>query len=299
MNGLFTKFRAMVAAIVVVVVIIGGGISLLFVTHGNTEPDQVGLWYKAGPLTSTKFDHCLNPGTRELFGGLADETYAYPAGQRTYDFSSNGKQDIPPIKVLTKNNLELTVSGIVVFNLTDDCETLRKFHEQIGLKDKGYMNGSETSDGWLAILSKYLQQSLQRALNEATQEFDWQELYNDVKVKAEWEKKVSASLPVFVKTLMGDEYFSNYTLTIQKPELPDDLLKALQDTQTAIQQNNAQKERNATVATELESIAKLVNILGPEGYNVYQAIKDGKINVMPIPSGSGVNLNAQAPAEAK
>jgi hypothetical protein len=228
----------------------------------------------------------VKPGTRELTGGLADQTFVYPAGQRTYVFSDNGAGDTGPIVALTKDNIELTTTGVVRFDLTSDCEVLRQFHEQIALKDKAYI--TEENEGWKKVLQTYLQASLQRAVNEATQEFNWKELYNDVNVKAAWEKKVSELLPRLVKQGMNGEYFANYSLTIQKPTLPADLLKALQDTQTAIEQNNAQKERNAQVQTEAESIKRLVDILGPEGYNTYQAIKDGKISIYPIPQGSGV-----------
>lgn len=285
-----------IAGIVAIVVLLGSVIMLFNVTSISTEPDQAGLWYKAGPLTSTHFDHCVGPGTRQLFGGLDDETYTYPAGIRTYEFHAGGSQDVAPVKALTKDNLELTVSGVVRFQLNTDCKVLQKFHEQIGLKTNSFMNGDKTSDGWNTMLATFLQQSLQRAVNEATQDFNWKDLYSSTEVKANWEKKVAELLPTYVKQGMGDEYFDNYSLTIQKPELPGDLLKALQDTQTAVEQNNAQKQRNTQVETEIQSIGKLVAILGPEGYNTYQAIKDGKINVMPIPQGSSFNVTSPAPA---
>jgi regulator of protease activity HflC (stomatin/prohibitin superfamily) len=285
-----------IAGITAIVVILTGVIMLFNVTSISTEPDQVGLWYKAGPLTSTHFDHCVDPGTRQLFGGLDDNTYTYPAGIRTYEFHSGGSQDVAPVKALTKDNLELTVSGVVRFQLNTDCKVLQKFHEQIGLKTNSFMNGDKTSDGWNTMLATFLQQSLQRAVNEATQDFNWKDLYSSTEVKASWEKKVAELLPTYVKQGMGDEYFDNYSLTIQKPELPTALLQALQDTQTAVEQNNAQKQRNTQVETEIQSIAKLVAILGPEGYNTYQAIKDGKINVMPIPQGSSFNVTSPVPA---
>jgi hypothetical protein len=269
-----------IVALILSLIVLGNNTSI------NTAPNEQGLWYKSGPLTSTSFDHCVKPGTRELTGGLADQTFVYPAGQRTYVFSDNGAGDTGPIVALTKDNIELTTTGVVRFDLTSDCEVLRQFHEQIALKDKAYI--TEENEGWKKVLQTYLQASLQRAVNEATQEFNWKELYNDVNVKAAWEKKVSELLPRLVKQGMNGEYFANYSLTIQKPTLPADLLKALQDTQTAIEQNNAQKERNAQVQTEAESIKRLVDILGPEGYNTYQAIKDGKISIYPIPQGSGV-----------
>lgn len=286
-----TKFIAGIVAIVVALV---GVIMLFTATSINTEPDQEGLWYKAGPLTSTSFDHCVKPGTRELFGGIADKTYAYPAGVRTYEFHGGGTQDAAPVKALTKDNLELTVSGVVRFQLNTDCKVLQQFHEQIGLKTNSYMDGDKTSEGWTAMLATFLQQSLQRAVNEATQDFNWKDLYSSTAVKTDWEKKVAELLPTYVKQGMGGEYFNNYSLTIQKPELPADLLKALQDTQTAIEQTNAQKQRNTQVETEIQSIAKLVAILGPDGYNTYQAIKDGKISVMPLPQGSSFVVNPPA-----
>lgn len=280
--GTVAAFVAFVFAVVV----------LFANTSISTEPDQQGLWYKAGPFTSTSFDHCVVPGTRQLTGGLADKTFVYPAGQRTYEFA-NGSPDTGAIVALTKDNIELTTSGVVRFYLTTDCKTLQAFHEKIALKENAAMNGGETSEGWHKVLRVYLQASLQRAVNEATQEFNWKELYNDVAVKAEWEKKVSELLPRFVQQGMDGEYFQNYSLTIQKPTLPEELVKALQDTQTAIEQNNAQKERNATVQTEAESIKRLVDILGPDGYNTYQAIKDGRMPIYTIPQGSGVNVPGQ------
>lgn len=285
MRNAALKLLGGITAIVLALV----GIVFFFnATQINTEPDQQGLWYKAGPFTSTHFDHCVKPGERQLFGGVADQTFVYPAGQRTFKFNTDGDSDTAPIVALTKDNIELTTTGVVRFNLTSDCNTLQAFHEKIALKDKAYL--TDGNEGWRKVLNTYLLSSLQRAVNEATQEFNWKELYNDVNVKSKWEAKVSELLPRFVMQGMDGEYFDNYSLTIQKPTLPEALVKALQDTQTAIEQNNAQKERNATVQTEAESIKRLVDILGPEGYNVYQAIKDGKISVMPIPSGSGVNL---------
>lgn len=285
-----------IAGIVAIVVALVGVIMLFAATSINTEPDQEGLWYKAGPLTSTHFDHCVKPGTRELFGGVADKTFAYPAGVRTYEFHAGGTQDVAPVKALTKDSLELTVSGVVRFQLNTDCKVLQNFHEQIGLKANAFMDGDKTSEGWSAMLATFLQQSLQRAVNEATQDFNWKDLYSSTEVKANWERKVAELLPIYVKQGMGGEYFNNYSLTIQKPELPTALLQALQDTQTAVEQNTAQKQRNTQVETEIESIAKLVAVLGPDGYNTYQAIKDGKINVMPIPQGSSFNVTTPVPA---
>ena len=93
---------------------------------------------------------------------------------------------------------------------------------------------------------------------------------------------------------MGGAYFDGFAPTIQKPELPQDLSDSLRAAQVAVQQNKAQQERNVQVQSELESIKALVAVLGPDGYNTYQAIKDGRIQVVTIPQGSSVVVQPKA-----
>jgi regulator of protease activity HflC (stomatin/prohibitin superfamily) len=259
-----------------------------FVTKFSTAPDQTGLHYSAGPFSSTEYADCVEPGTR-VWNGPADIHVAYPSGQRTYDFSANSAApDSSPIVVASKDFQELTVSGVVTFRLNTDCDVLREFHEQIGNKYDARMDGNAMSDGWREMLSVYMNQPLQRAMSEATQGLDWKVLYNDPATKTAWEAEVSRLLPTYIKQQTGSDFFTDFSLTLQKPTPPAELLTALKDQQVAVEQNIAQAGKNQTVRTEAESIRELVNILGPDGYNVYQAIKDGKINVMPIPQGSSV-----------
>jgi regulator of protease activity HflC (stomatin/prohibitin superfamily) len=288
MSFKFKFFGSIVAFIVIVALIF----VLFFITKFSTQPDQAGLHYKAGPFSSTQFANCVDPGTR-VWDGPADKHYAYPAGQRTYDFSGTSPEpDAAPFAVASVDNQELTVSGVATFQFATDCDTLKKFHETIGNKFKAYMDGDTTSDGWRSMLSVYMNQSLQRAMNEAAQGLTWKALYNDPATKAKWEKDVAVLLPKIIEQQTGGEkYFTNFTLTLQKPQPPENLLKALQDREVAVEQNLAQEQRNTTVTTEIQSIRELVAVLGPDGYNVYQAIKDNKIKVMPIPQGSSVVVN--------
>lgn len=278
--------------IAIVVGIVGVGF-LFFSTRYSTAPDEVGLHYSAGPLSSTKFEECILPSNR-VWNGPADQHFTYPAGQRTFTFASGEASDSGPIVALTKDNIELTTSGVVGFELNIDCAVLQEFHEKIGLKFGNDADGV----GWRSLLNTYLQQSLQRAVNDATQDLEWRELYNDSTVKTAWENSVKTKLPVYVRQAMGGDYFQNFSVTIQKPDLPIDLADALRATQVAVEQNNAQKQQNARVETETESIKRLVEILGPDGYNTYQAIKDGRVSVYPIPQGSSVMINGEAAKSA-
>lgn len=68
------------------------------------------------------------------------------------------------------------------------------------------------------------------------------------------------------------------------------LNRALKDAEVAAQQARAQEQRNSQVTSELESIRELVDVLGADGYNVYQAIKDGKVSILPIPQGTNITI---------
>lgn len=256
-------------------------LTLTACTIADTAPDEQALRYNHGLTNAQTFEKCVSPSMKE-FSSPTDAVYTYPAGQRVYNFiAQNGDGD--PFEVVTKDGISLKVEGATRFTLTDDCDRLKQFHEKIGIKTEAY-----TPDGWVKFLNIYLRAPINRALTDATQNLGWQDIYSNPQAKAKWEKQVSELLPKYVEQTIGGDYLENFSVTLQKPTLPDELEKALQATQVATQNAAAQKQQNEAVKTELESIRALVAVLGPDGYNVYQAIKSGKIQVMPIPQGSSV-----------
>lgn len=263
----------------------------------SVNPDEEGIRYDHPPFSGSKFSTCVRPGQYNLAAPWNNPSYyAYPAGQRTYRFYNDGSNaDAAAFKVNTKDGVEMHASGVVSFYLNTDCETLRKYHENIGLKYQSWMENGVPSKGWYSMLDVYLGQSIQRAMSDATLGLNWQQLYADPKTKAEWEAKVKQLLPIYVKQSMGGDYIDKFSVTIQKPEIPTDLSDALRSAQVAAQATKAQQEKNKQVTTEIESIKQLVSVLGPDGYNTYQAIKNGKVNVIPIPQGSNVIVNGSTP----
>lgn len=264
----------------------------------STGPDQIGLEYDAGPFSSTTFDNCIGPGQREYYGP-GDLVYIYPGGQRTLTFSSAEHAEMSQAVVVSNDDLELTVEGVVTFTLNPTCEVLREWHERIGLKYE-----ADTPEGWVEMLVTYIGQPLNRALDDATKEYSWRDLYTSAEAKAEWEQKVGELLSVYIAEQSGGGDFfcaPNYTgaedqecgtpqLTIQQPIPPEDVRQALTRAQTAIEETAAQEEENKRVEMELEAIKQLVDVLGPEGYILYEALKDGKIEVVPVPQGGAVNI---------
>lgn len=259
---------------------LGAAIMLTGCSVISTAPNERALHYDAGPFSSTQFENCVHPGTRE-FNGPADEHYTYPAGQRNYQFIPQDG-DAPLIEAFTSNPATVYVEGVVSFQVASDCDTLREFHERIGAQHS-----------WTEILNIYLGQPTRRAVTEATNKFTWEELLNDDAKKREWEQLVKKLLPTYVDQAAGGDYFSIDAVTLQKPRINADLQKSIDRAQQAVQDNLTQSQRNETIRTELDSVKELVEVLGVEGYIHREAIINGNVQVLPVPSGSDVIVGAR------
>lgn len=257
----------------------------------SVAPDRNGLEYNAGPFSSTKFDTC---GTGRMWHGPGDEVFSYPVGQRTFKFGAKGDSDA--LKVVSKDNLELTVEGVATFSLNDGCEVLKKFHEEIGLKYKAYDDG-----GWSEMLRVYIGAPLDRALDQVSKKYNWIELYSNPEVKKQWETEVGTAVAQQVNSTAGDKYFcaptyggsgecGSFLLTLQQPSPPQNVRDSLAAAQQAVEDNKTQKNRNEQIRTELAAIKELVKVLGPDAYVIYKALQDGKVAVVPVPVGSNVNV---------
>lgn len=261
-------------------------------TSLSTEPDEAGLVYDAGAFSSTTFQECVKPGTL-TYNGPGDEGFKYPAGQRTFDFSTDPDAESKPLTVISKDQLELTVSGGATFTLNTDCKTLQKFHESIGLKYKADIEQDPTGANWAKLLRFYLGKNLDQAMDTEARKYEWLALATDPAVKAQWQDAVETQFKANVLAQAGGDYFQNLSLQTNQPQPPASVQKALEDTQRAIQENRAQKEKNEQVKTELQSIKELVDVLGPQGYVLYKALQDGRITIVPVPTGSAINVTAK------
>jgi hypothetical protein len=254
------------------------------------EPDEKGIVYDAGLFSDTTFQNCVDPGIRDV-SGPGDMGFVYPAGQRTFEFAADpndpeGVKTKPgaesgPLSMWTKDPLEMRVSGVVTFSLTSDCKTLQRFHEQIGLKYEAY-----TDEGWNRLLSVYVGQPLDRALDAASKEFAWRDLtYVSPQAKQQWEAKVAEYMTQFLREQGGAAFFEKFAVTLQQPQPPLKVREAMAAVQQAKEENTAQKARNEKAQTELEAIKALKDVLGAEGAVMWQAVKDGRVQIIVSDSG--------------
>lgn len=267
----------------------------LFVMAGcssvNTQADEQALHYKGGALSSASFANCVGPSTRN-YDGPGDEHYVLPLGQRTYAFGGDSA-DTGAISVVSNDNVTMQVSGVATFNLTNNCAQLRKFWEQIGKKFNADMAGGQPKDGWNVMLAQYMKQPLEKALDAASKEYGYRDLYTNPDVKERWENQVSVLTKRYMLEQTGENYFQNISLTIQAPTPPPNIQSALEAEQEAVAQNDAQEQRNTTARTQYDSFRDCKKVLSEDNCVLLNLAREGHVPIVPVPQGGGINLNAQ------
>jgi hypothetical protein len=274
----------------------------------NTDSSHIALHYTGGSLSSQTFKDCVPAGKREV-NGVSDKHFYYPANiaARTFTFSEDKGADSAPLTASTKNTQELVVRGTISFTFSTDCTPftdasgkewpggkLQKFHEAIGRKTWGegpvYSEDTETDvgKGWLPMLSVYIKNVVDRAIDNEALKYTWQQLYSDTTTKAQWEKDVVAAIPDLVKAQAGEDFFTVTNVLLQKPDIPGALKEQLTAKEAAILRGEASAEDQKAAKNWPGGI---------QAYLAYQrqlainkAIAEGKVKVIPVPDGATLML---------
>lgn len=265
----------------------------------NPTSSEVSLQYGAGMFDSRKFVECE---TERDISDVNDDHYYYPRGQRDFTFGDSEGIDSAPLTSTTRDSQEIKVTGTVKFTLNTDCTEftdptgktwpggkLQMFHELIAYKyDAAPTGGGEQMKaGWTALLRNYVGAALDRATDNEALKYPWQKLYTDAPTKAQWEKDVLAQLPRVLTTLtQGVDLITINSVLLQKPDIQPALVQGLTDKQAAELRSQA---------AEVDKQAAKNFPGGIPGYQAYQqqqavneAIKSGKVQVLPVPQGSPV-----------
>jgi hypothetical protein len=266
----------------------------------NTTASEVALQYGAGPFDSRVYVSCVPANTRDV-NDVNDDHYYYPAGQRDFTFAAQGG-DAAPLTANTRDSLEIKVSGTVKFTLNTDCAEykdpsgkvwpggkLQMFHELIASKFGAAPldGGAPMGDGWKNLLINYLLAAIDRAVDNEALKYGYTDLYASADKKAAWERDVLAQIPEILRSLtQGVDLITINSVLLQKPDVPGQIVSGYADKQAA-------ELRAAAVEVDKRAAAEFPG--GIAGYQAYQqqqavnqAIKDGKVQVIPIPAGSPV-----------
>lgn len=272
----------------------------------STSGSTVALQYANGPFDTKAFTKCWSENQKDLSNDPGDDYFYYPAGQRDYDFGDGEGKDSGPFESTTSDNITVKTSGVVKFELNTECKeytdpsgkkwtggVLQYMHETL-TNQKGAFGGEDgnmNQPSWSKFLTAYLGAAADKAVDNSTLRFNHLELNNNVEKKVQWEAGVKQDAENIVKTLtQGVPIFKVTAVVLQKPKLPDTIeagLRAQVEAELA----------NKKAETEL-SFAKNF----PGGIPAYQefqkqqaineAIRTGKVPVIPIPAGSDVIVNA-------
>jgi hypothetical protein len=226
-------------------------------THSiSTAADQVALHYEGGPFSSKKYASYVPASTKKWFGP-GDKEYAYPINQRIYDSTGDAGAESAPIISTSKDSVEMSTPISVTFVLKTDEQTLRAFHEKVGLRFQAYMRGDETTSGWDKMLAFYIGQTLETTLDREIANYTWRDLYNKPAIRVALQAAVNRDLPALIAAKIGGEYFDDFSAQVQKPDPTNQTLKDA----IAANQNNiaaaqaAQAKARADLLTAQAQIA--------------------------------------------
>lgn len=283
-----------------IIIALGLILALAGCANMETQADEQGLRYSGGWLFAEApvFMECQPPSSQSYGADAGDNTYVYPAGQRTFRFQSDPANpaaaapgaDSPSLTVSAPSPgggqpIVMSVSGVVTFTPNfGDCDAFRRFHEQIGRKVSAW-----TPEGWRDLLGTYIGVPTDRSVDNAALAFDWVSLTSDPNAKTSWEQAVTQQLPEMVKQLAGGDYFRIDAVLLNRPDLPPDVVAAIQRTEAARQEAKTAEQIQAAAASFPGGIASYQEFQRQQAIN--DAIRSGNVKVLPVPQGSPIIVN--------
>lgn len=229
----------------------------------NAPADLMGVHYSGGALSAKKFIDCLEPSNRSGFDP-GDNYYFYPTRQISYEASQEENSERGRFTVVSNDNAELYVPIRVTMQLDTKCETLRKFHEEIGSRYAAYIKDGNTSadypEGWVNLLNDVVGKPLDATVDRIAQKYDWRQVWNDESVRVEIENEIEANIEEMVNEQSGGDFFTDFTVLVNKPDPVDPNLKsAIANEQAKVadgQSREAEAKADEAVARAQEAVAK-------------------------------------------
>lgn len=266
----------------------------------STSASELALQYSAGPFDSTSFANCWTGGKHE-YNDPNDTYYYYPTGQRDFSFGDGEGLDSAALSSTTEDAQEVKVTGTVKFTMKLSCDawkdpagkewkggTAQWFHEILDKEDASNGEGGKTyGAGWRKLLRAYMGFAIDREIDDNALNYKLQDLNTNRTAKDHWEDDVKKGLPDTLKSMtQGVEIFGVTDVLLQRPGVRDEIADA-----------NAEKQA-AQIRAQAVQIDQQAAKSFPGGINAYlayqqqqavnEAIKSGRVNVLPIPQGSPV-----------
>ena len=142
----------------------------------------------------------------------------------------NQLPEIAPPTIVVSNAsapAELQVPVVITFDLTTNCDMLMDFHRDFGTKYQGWLDDDGlVTTGWVNLLRYVIGQPAEQVLISVAQKYTWREIWNDEKVRIEFQNALRDALPGASKARTdGREFFTNFQVTVLNPDPVDEGLK--------------------------------------------------------------------------
>jgi SPFH domain / Band 7 family len=192
---------------------------------------------------------------------MSVDLYRYPARQISWDANNDPGAERGPYVVLSnsKDQAYMNVPLTVTFDLTTDCDKLKDFHRNYGTKYQAWLddNGNTTSK-WVELLQYVIGQPTEQTLLAVSQKYTYQQLWNDEAVRQEYKNALQIELPKQSAARTGGvEYFTNFQVTVGKPEPADERLRnARAAEQAAIAEASAAQTKATSDANARKAAAE-------------------------------------------
>jgi hypothetical protein len=262
----------------VVVVALLGVVVGLFTSFEKTPQDKICLSYGGGPFEGNQYQFTTEAGSGIFINGMFDNLYCYPQTERSFSIRTDDNNEDTPLNAVvapSSDNIDMRFELIVYFQLNED--KIEEFHKAIGIKTHAYDDKEgESGDGWGKMLSEYALPQITTSIQRQARTFEAVEAYADPTVFRSIQANLASELPVAINDALGDDYFTDYRVTLTQITLPDGLLAELERNEAskiAIQtKQNEIKQRQA----EAEAIAELNKALEASGpsYVYLKCIED-------------------------
>jgi regulator of protease activity HflC (stomatin/prohibitin superfamily) len=206
--------------------------------------------------TEKKLIACVKP--EESLNVTTNNYFKYPARQISWDATGDQGSERGPYVVVSnaKAPADMNVPVVVTFDLTTDCEKLKKFHADFGTKYSGWINDGDK--GWVELLNYVVGQPLQDTLNAVAQKYTWQQIWNDESVRAEFREALAKNLPTAsARRTDGVDFFTNFQVTVLKPTPVNPALKqTIEDQQANVQAAQAAEAKGVADANAARAKAE-------------------------------------------
>lgn len=207
-----------------------------------------------------KVEGCIEPETSEFNPPGGFKAYKYPARQISWDATGADGAEADPTVVVSNATApaELRVPLVITFDLTNDCDMLKEFHRDFGTKYQGWLDDDgNVTTGWVNLLRYVVGQPAEQVLISIAQKYTWREIWNDEKVRIEFQNALRDALPGASRARTdGREFFANFQVNVMKPDPVDEGLKgAIIAEQKAIADARATEAKGVADARAAEAKA--------------------------------------------